>query len=658
MSVILEKKAMQEEAANMGKARADKDAEAQERIRNAEVGKAEAEADKIKAEAAKAQSEVKSIDNETLGKGLENQEKKLSLLDKDEKDAKDPEQGLFSKAGSAVKNLFAGKSDEEKAKEDEAAKNTIMGGDPNSLPTPTEEEQQKLQGQQNQGTGQQGAVTPASFNQDVYAQQGMGQAPAPSHTPSRAPAAYQPQEGAAPEYRKTTFDTSQREAFEKESTEAFDEIEELNKKRDKFQELHQKEWKKEKNKYLDTMNKLAKAKEESPSYRQAVRDIPAVSKVFALISATLAGAAGQKDPGAVITRLIDRSYADQKAEIESKIGSLESEQNLLGKIMQFSKDEFQTKNLFFNQVREQIVAKLSLAEKGANSESIRNNYKKLADDQHNLIEANKQADKERAHNRSRLAANDLFTRWSKKEDLAIKGKALSKTQGKMMTPAEQLDYQNKLASGTVFVGKHKIKVGDPVAARRLKKELPGKIIMVQKTNKLVDVLEGKGDVKSMTKDQREYFQTIQDMKGDPGVWRALKRWGAGAKVTAGFESKYEKTIDKIYSQLTEIAMAKRISATGGGPLNDSEKKMLYNIAGVTWKGADKFDPDLVKKGVARSIVSGSFSKVLKENSTDVTKNINQDILSNGYVLDKDGNQRGYSKDESKYLTRQFLGARF
>ena len=666
-STILQRKAMQEEAAGMGKERADKDAEAQEEIRTAEVGKAKAETKKVEAEAIKAQAEAKATETESLGKGLENQEKKLNLLDKDEKDAQDPQKGMFDKITTAegdgkppqMQTMEGdGKPPEKQllSEKDQTVKDTIMGGSVDSVPTPTEEEQQALDAQKGASLTQapQGGVQPASFNQDM----GQEQAPPPSpeFTPPSIPQVEETKQSEG-DFQTTEFDTSKKDAYEAQLAKSFDEAEELKKDYNAYKEVHQEEYKKQKDKYMETTRQLAKAKEESPSYRQAIRDIPAVSKALALISATLAGAAGQKNPTAVIDQLIERSYADQKAQIDSKIGSLTTEQNLLGKIMEFSKDELQTKNMFKTQAMGEIMTKINFAQKGAHSEKERNEYKKMATDQHNVIENYKQADEDR---NAALAQTRADSRWAKQIGLKKLGldarkvavQERAKPQGGM-TPLEMQQYQKGKSQGKIFIGRDSLDVRDPVIARRLKDELPGKIAMVQKTNKLVSYLNGKADPKSMTKKDREYFQTIQEMKGDPGFLRSLKRLGSGTKVAIGKESRYEQTIDRMYAQLTEIAMAKRTSATGGGPLNDEEKKMLYNIAGVTWKGADKFSPDLVKKGIARSIVSGSFEKVLQENSTDVTKMINQDILING-VISENGRDRGYSKEESRALTGRFI----
>ena len=84
----------------------------------------------------------------------------------------------------------------------------------------------------------------------------------------------------------------------------------------------------------------------SPSYRRAIQDIPLVSRVSAIIHASIQGYLGSKDPLSLLNSLIDRNYQDQVAEYNIESELLDKKESTYSKMFAISKNQIMTESNF------------------------------------------------------------------------------------------------------------------------------------------------------------------------------------------------------------------------------------------------------------------------------------------------------------------------
>ena len=323
-----------------------------------------------------------------------------------------------------------------------------------------------------------------------------------------------------------------------------------------------------------------------PSYRKAIQDIPVIAKIGAVIHAGIQGYLGNKDPLSLVNTLIDRNYQDQVAEFNLQSELLDKKENMIGRFYNISKDQqtakFEYQKYMYDSAKDVYLQALQ-------DERYTQQQKTAIQGQlNNVLMKKEEIDIAERRHRETLMSKQMETRydrWHKDRMFGLKKEEVEiKRKGK----------GPNLASMRNVAGIPNVPFYDKKEAKEYTKALTPKKI----------ALKSLGQVPKLAKELGE-GKTIKS------AWNTLLAF-AGEKLppltrlSPAVRKAYVKR-EQLTRLLTQTALQARIQFTGGGNMNDNERRILlgYHNLAEKYNGGDIGDLELQDQ--LFSMIRGDYS---------------------------------------------------
>jgi len=371
---------------------------------------------------------------------------------------------------------------------------------------------------------------------------------------------------------------------------------------------------------------------KAPSYASAIRKMPVISKALGVIAAMMNGYLQKENPTAIIDKLINMAYEDEKLAFENKKEGIEKEFSLFEKINGMTKDTYIHKLGF---------QKTALEALGTQIQALRNNVKDInqiaklegmnTERNNQIIALNNQVKQRYTDNELK---KDKFSYMKYIDNINIQFKKFDAETKRYDAETKRLQAISQglqkesdiprsytMANGATIKGKESMKKMDEL--RQLRRRWYGikrLIPLLDRDNQNVDVSKLTSDPKTL-----KLYKRILKMRDDSALTRFAKKGKSFAKSMLGMSDEYKQAGNLLLADITELAIGRRIELTGGGPLQPAEVNFLFTVTGVQIE-MDKekrvvLNPDDILDGLLSSMVSGTSGQRLKKMVQDDSKNL-------------------------------------
>ena len=411
-----------------------------------------------------------------------------------------------------------------------------------------------------------------------------------------------------------------------------------------------------------------------PSYRKAIRDIPVFAQVALIINAAINGYLGKEDPLRLLNQVIARNYQDQQAEYDAGIASFDRRQNLLTKSFELfndrnvAKQNHQVLLLGYAEKAFELSAKQS-QQKIQNAQNVtlfrqqfvesRLNAAKaltdmigiMADDKSSAaminqlktyqilqnIQGSKAQEQRAIAKEQREKELHPLEVTKKKLDAISSGRKEVRAQEQFEIDEKQRLFNNIFKITKSELDKAKVDLKEKTSKEKAdllniggvllrsdkeynhyRKATENEIRVVNNAKDMLAFFDGKVNPMFRTKKdiekQKQLAIILQKAKDDTSIQRWGKKTVANLKVMLGSESAYTQLSSLLFGNITEVATGKRIKYTGGGPLSDPEKELLYQTTGVRLEEGKKFTPQQTMVAMWEAVTSGALREHLEADS--------------------------------------------
>ena len=576
-------------------------------------------------------------EKEALAKDMDVKEKQYNL-EKQDAEAEDKEEEKEAQRMQAL-------SDEEKALR------ARLYGDPNSVAPNTPEEAQSLMEQKKalfsgQPQAQAPQAQPVARPQVPDVPAAPVQAPqAPAmEAPSAMPNIQAPEFPDAPQYESMApvdpedFANQQLDEYEIKAKETMIKVEAQNRRKKLIFDTFTKARDESVRKMMGIENQLKDLRENTPTYKEAIKKIPGYSKGMAIASAFFLGLAGDKNPQKAMDDLIKMSYDDDVLKHETAIKGLKSERTLIKDIMEIDADTYSKQLLYENEILKSIMQGLKIQGNLVQNEQTKIKNQQVIKQMQDKVVQNKNLIQEKM-NQHEIAKvgnewkkkNLEIDKWKMKEQSklnrfkaqttalqartaqlnAVTAATNAKTSqikaniAKFKAENPQLDTKDIV---TIYGGLpvHKSLVGKTLESSK------NSVKTIRKANRLLGFIDPKSKLKGLTKEEQELKKVIQSAKGDTVLTKFGKRFLSGIKRRIGVEDQYAQIQNLLFAEITEAVLPRRIDVSGGGNMNEQERRALYTLAGLTIpEDVMELSNEEIKNSILDALTVGTLRTNLK-----------------------------------------------
>ncbi len=588
-----------------------------------------AKAKKMEAEAEKIKAETKKTEQESLGQKAENLNAVQATQPEQPQQPQVKEKSFLQKSAEGLRDRFVPPGTQEKfqggALNDDETNQSLAKRKAELLSrSQTSQTQQPIPTEE--GTGQ-GVVFAPTTSQTVATQKGV-----------KVEDTDLPQvdfDVEKPEFEKvedTGYEPDEQlfEDVKKDTVEQTENVKKLFRNYDRSfhaikqaQEVMDASSKETKKKLSEIDNLLDKV--QAPTRENVLDNISTTSKVFSVISATLFGFAGHKDPTSAINDIIETEYNGQLQEMQLEKYSISQKRSTLKELYNITKDSAQAKVSFELQKLKEYS-------------NVLDKYRNNITDKRKLATLDQQREKINAQmEQSKIKLNNDISQKNFANEMTKRQQQQLQRDKDITQKIQKAQIEQDRTSTSFTKGLKPIKLGGKKGSGEDELQLPfagrlGRKALSKPSHKEATTL-WKDSVKKVSaysnfnRFKNSDDKAIRELFTE-GIWSGVK-FKTLRNVKSFFKknNQYQQALNNFKNNVVLRAVQLRTEVTGGGPLTASEYNRLVALTGVKAVGSGKIgsdgqyhvSEDDIEEAIMNGIKGGTIAKIL-ENQHNQMKN--------------------------------------